>query len=168
MSLATIELKLELAEHSTAAWIQKTLLEVEGKAPEITSVVDTSIKYIGLCLQIGLGAAGNTAAASVVGTVAAQAQRDLTAVSATVADFGATPTAASAFAAIQTNLGTILTDANVKDPTTIASVTKAINEVGTLGAAVSTAATAIQASVDAANQPAVGEPAPDPAPAPTA
>lgn len=138
--------EIENAEHSTAAWIEKELLAIEKKEPAIASVTDATLKYVGLALQIGLGALGQTAVATEVGTVISQARADLLAVSATITDFGATPTAATAFAAVQTNLSTILTDADVKNTTTVASVTKAVSEIGILGAAVSTAASQISAA----------------------
>jgi hypothetical protein len=142
MSLFTA---IENAEHSTAAWIEKELLAIEKKSPTIIAVTDATLKYVGLALQIGLGAAGQTVLAGEVGTVVSDAQANLLAISATITDFGPTPTAATALAAVQTNLGTILTTDGVSSTTT-ATVSKAISEIGTLGAAVSTAASAIVAA----------------------
>jgi len=135
--------KIEGAEHSTVAWIEKELTVIEGKAPTIERVIDAGLSYIGLALQIGLTAIGDGPEAAAVGTVVAKAQSDLQAASALVSDFGPTPTAATMFASVKTNLSTLLTAAQVSNPTTVATVTKAVNEVGVLASAVQTAATAI-------------------------
>jgi hypothetical protein len=130
-------------EHTTMAWIEKTLAEIEGKAPKIASVIDAGIKYITPVLQIALNAAGEPAVAAIIGNVATQAQSDLAVASALVTDFGPTPTAASAFSAIQANLSSLLTAGHVTSTKSVAAVTKAVNEVGAIATAISTAATAI-------------------------
>ena len=138
--------KVEGAEKSTVAYIEKTLTEVEGNAPAIERLVDASLSYIGPVLQIGLGALGQTALAADVGPIIAKAQGMLVAASATVTDFGATPTAGSAFTAVATNLSALLAAGQVKNPQTVATFTKAIAEIGTLGKAVQAAAAAISAA----------------------
>lgn len=137
---------IENAEKSTIAWIAKTLTAVEGKAPSIERVVDASLAYVGPVLQIGLGALGQTALAAEVGPVIAEAQSVLLATSATITDFGPTPTAASAFAAVATNLSALLAAGQVKNTTTVATITKAVSEIGTLGSAVQAAAAGIAAA----------------------
>jgi hypothetical protein len=148
------------AEHSTAAWLEKTVMEIEGKAPQIDKVIDTTLEYVGLVLQTGLDAMGNVPGATLVGTVVTKARTALSVASALVTDLGPTPTAASAFADVQANLSAVLGAAQVTNKTTVAAVTKAVSEIGVLGAAVSTAASAIAA---AAQQPAVGQTAAAPA-----
>lgn len=143
MSLFT---SIASAEHSTMAWIEKELTALEGAEPKIEKVVDAGVSYIGPVLEIALDALGQTAAATEVGAIVSKAQTDLTAVNALITDFGPTPTAASVLASVKTNLSTILTDANVTNATSVAAVTKAVNEVGVLGSAISTAATAISAA----------------------
>ncbi len=130
------------AEHSTAAWIEKELLAIEKKAPTIAKVTDATIKYVSLALQVALDSVGQTTLATEVGNISSTAQSELLAISATITDFGPTPTAATALAAVQANIGTILTTAGVSTQTA-AAATKAANEVGVLGAAISTAASAI-------------------------
>jgi hypothetical protein len=130
-------------EHTTMAWIEKTLAEVEGKAPGIEKIIDAGITYITPVLQIATNAAGDPALAAQIGAVSAQAKTDLAVASALVTDFGPTPTAASAFTAVQTNLGALLTAGHVKSAQSVAAVSKAMNEVGAIATAVQTAATAI-------------------------
>jgi hypothetical protein len=140
------------AEHSTVAWLEKELAALEGKAPTIERVIDAGLSYIGPVLQIGLAAVGEAPVAAAVGTVIAKAHSDLAAASALVTDFGATPTAASIFASVKTNLSSLLTAGQVTSTTAVAAVTKAVNEVGLLGSAVQTAATAIAAAAATPNK----------------
>lgn len=138
--------KLEGAEKSTAAWIEKELTKIEGAEPGVAKVVDATLTYVAPVLQIALGATGDPAAALIVGQVAAQAEMDLSVASALVTDFGPTPTAATAFASVATNLSGLLTAGHVKSVTAVAAVTKAVSEVGVLASAVQTAAAALPAA----------------------
>jgi len=139
--------KIAGLEHTTMAWIEKTLTEIEGKAPAIENIIDTGIKYITPVLQIAASAAGDSAVASIIGSVSTEAQKDLTVASALVTDFGPTPTAASAFAAVQANLSALLTAGHVTSTKSVAAVTKAVGEVGAIATAVSTAATALGSAI---------------------
>ena len=134
------------AEHSTVAWLEKELTAFEKKAPTIEKVVDAGLSYVNPVLQIALDATGNAAAAAVVGNVVVEAQKDLAVASATITDFGATPTAVTIFGSVQANLSNLLTSGHVTSTTSVAAVTKAVSEVGILGAAVSVAATGIAAA----------------------
>lgn len=137
---------IENLEHTVAGWTEKVLTAIETKAPTIERIIDASLAYVGPALQIGLGALGQTALATEIGIIVAKAQTDMLAASALITDFGPTPTAASMFASVKTNLNAILTDSNVTNATTVSTVTKAVNEVGALATAVQTAATQIAAA----------------------
>lgn len=137
---------IENAEHSTVVWLEKELAALEQKAPTIERVIDAGLTYVGPVLQIGLTAIGDAPEAALVGVVIAKAQADLKAASALVTDFGPTPTAASIFASVKTNLSSLLVAGQVSNSKTVAAVTKAVNEVGILGTAVQTAANAITAA----------------------
>jgi hypothetical protein len=136
--------KIEGAEHSTVAWLEKELAAFEGKAPTIERVIDAGLSYVGPALQLGLAAAGDTPLAAEVGVVVAKAQTDLKVASALVTDFGPTPTAASLFAAVKANLAALLGAGRISNATTVATVTKAVNEVGVIASAVQLAATEIK------------------------
>jgi hypothetical protein len=138
--------KLVAAEKSTVAWLEKEVTVIEGKAPGIEKVIDTTLTYVGPLLTAGLEAAGDPAVAALIAPIFVKAKTDLAVASALVADLGPTPTAASAFTSVATNLAGILTAIQVKSPTTITAVTKAVSEVGVLAAGVTAAATAIVAS----------------------
>lgn len=150
--MASLFAKIEGAAKSTVAWLEKELIEVEGKAPTIERVIDAGLGYVGPALQLGLTALGDVPAAAAVGVVVAKAQSDLLAASALVTDFGATPTAASMFASVKTNLSALLTAGQITNAKTVATITKSVSEVGTIASAVQLAATEIAAA--AAPQPA--------------
>ncbi len=137
------------AEHSTVAWLEKELTVFEKKAPAIAKVIDAGLSYINPVLQIALDALGKSEDAAIVGNVVSEAQKDLAVASATVTDFGPTPTAATIFGSVQANLSNLLTAGHVTNSTSVSAVNKVVNEVGVLGAAVSEAAAGITAAVNA-------------------
>lgn len=142
-SFKSIFTGIAAAEHSTVAWLEKELAVFVKEAPAIEGVIDAGLSYVGPVLTIALDATGNEALATEAGKVIVQAQSDLKAASALVTDFGPTPTAASIFAAVEANLGALLTAGHVTNTTSVAAVTKAVTEVGVLGAAVSAAVAGI-------------------------
>lgn len=139
--------KVVAAEHSTVAWLEKEIVVLEGEAPTIERVVDTGLAYIGPALQLSLTFLGDAPAAALVGVVVQKAQADLKAASALITDFGPTPTAATMFQSVETNLTALLAAGQVTSSKSVAAVTKAINEIGILGTAIQLAAAALAASV---------------------
>ena len=123
------------AEHSFAAWAEKELAKIEAAAPTIERVAGTVLTYAGPALQTVVAAEAGAPAAAVVGKVIQQAQSDLTAASGLIYDFGATPSVASIVSGVQSNLGTLLTAGHVTNANSVATVTKVVNELGTLAAA---------------------------------
>jgi hypothetical protein len=150
MSLKSIFDKVVGAEKSTAAWIEKELGKFAQEEPTIAKVIDAVLTYVTPVLKIALLATGDPLAAIVVGKVAAQAEADLSVASALVTDFGPTPTAASAFAAVAKNLGGLLTAGHVTSTTAVAAVTKAVSEIGLLGSAVQVASAPMASTAPAA------------------
>lgn len=138
------------AVKSTCAWLEKELALLEGAAPTIERVIDAGLAYVGPVLQLVLTSIGASAASTIVADVIAQAQIDLKAASALVTDFGPTPTAASIFASVEKNLQALLAAGHIVDTTTVATINKAIAEIGVLAAAIEAAV----AGIDAAAKPA--------------
>ena len=130
-------------EQSTASWIEKELARIEGAAPTIEKVIDATLTYIGPVLVIALDAVGDPALAVVVQAIVVESQKALAVASALVHDFGPTPTAATAFSAVATNLADILAVGKITSKTTVAAITKAVSEVGVVASAVQLAANAI-------------------------
>jgi hypothetical protein len=139
MSLATFETKFKNVEHSTCVWLEKEYVKLHDALPTIEKDVDAVLPYVSMLLQTVLEAMGQTAAATEAGVVLSQAQSDLSVASAVVADTGATLTASGAISAVQSNLSGLLTAAKVTDAKSVATVTKAASELGTLATAVSAA-----------------------------
>ena len=147
-------------EHTFTAWVAKELTAIEGAEPKIERVVDATLSYAGPALQMVLQATGQTVASGVVGNVISQAQSDMKVASALVYDFGPTPTAASAFSAVQNNLMSLLSAGHVTDPKSVQAVQKVVNEIGAVSVAVGTAATQIQAAAAPVPPVAPASPAP--------
>jgi hypothetical protein len=124
------------AEHSFAAWAEKELQKLEGAAPTIEKIADTVLTYVGPALQtvvtLEAGSAAGAQVAKVIGTV----QSDLTAASGLITDFGAIPSVTSILGSVATNLSALLTAIEVKNPTTVATITKVVGEVQILEAAI--------------------------------
>lgn len=130
--------KIASAEHTFAAWAEKELTKLVGAEPKIEAIADTILKYVGPALQTIVTASAGSAAGTIVGKVVTEAQSDITALSGLIYDFGATPSAASVAASIQSNLGTLLTAGHVTDTASVATVTKVTSELGALATALTT------------------------------
>lgn len=128
--------KIAAAEHTFAAWAEKTLEALFTEAPKIEQVASTILTYVGPAIQTIVTAEAGSAAGSVVSSVLKQAQSDLTAVSGLIYDFGATPSAANIINAVKANLGALLTVGHITNPTSVATVTKVTNELNTLASAI--------------------------------
>jgi hypothetical protein len=118
--------------HTFAAWAEKELQKIEGAAPTIERIAGTVLTYAGPALQTIVSAEAGAPAGAIVGKVVAQAQSDLTAAGSLIYDFGANPSAGSIIASVQTNLGALLTAGHVTNPTSVATVTKVVNELSTI------------------------------------
>jgi len=128
------------AAHTFAAWAEKELTALSGKAPAIEQVTASVLKYAGPALQTVVTAEAGAPAGAIVGKVIADAQAGLTAASGLVYDFGATPSVGSVVASVQTNLASLLSAGHVTNANSVATVTKVVNELGALTAAVTPAA----------------------------
>ncbi len=126
---------------SFTGWAQKEWTKIFNEAPKIEALADTVLKYAIPAVSIIVGAEAGAPAGAAVSAIGSEVQKDLTAASGLIYDFGATPTAASIVSAAQSNLGTLLTDGHVTNPTSVSNVTKVINTLGELVSALPTAPT---------------------------
>ncbi len=126
--------------HTFAAWAEGELGKLSTEAPAITKVVDTIVQYIGGTASILAGVEGGPAASTAVTSAVSAIQTGLTALSGLVADFGATPTAASMAASLATNANVLLTAAKVTNQTSVKAATGIISNLNTLATALSSAA----------------------------
>lgn len=140
---------IDKAAHSTVAWLEKQLAALVKAAPKIEHVIDAGLAYVGPVLELSLTTIGEGDAAAKVVDVVREAQGALNAASALVTDFGPSPTAASIFNSVQSNLKELLTAGHVTNTQSVAAVQKAVDEIGLIGAAVGEAATAISGAAAA-------------------
>lgn len=123
------------AEHTFAAWCEKEWAVVYAEAPKVEQVADTVLKYAVGALQIASVVEAKNPEIANINKVITTAQNGITAASGLIADFGATPTAASILSGVSSNLTGLLSAAKVVDPKSVSAVTKVVNEVDTVAAA---------------------------------
>lgn len=128
--------KIANAEHTFAAWAEKQLAKLSTEAPKIEQVADTVLTYAGPALQTIVTLEAGAPAGAIVAKVVQQAQADLTAASGLIYDFGATPSAGSVIASVQSNLSTLLAAGHITDAGSVATANKIVNELGALVAAI--------------------------------
>jgi hypothetical protein len=126
------------AEHTFAAWCEKEWTALYNAAPKLEQVADTTLKYASGALQIAASVEANNPQIAAISKVVTTAQNGLTAASGLIADFGATPTASSVLSGVSSDLSALLTAAHVTNPTSVSAVTKVVNEVDALVAAIGT------------------------------
>ncbi|HEX5234148.1 MAG TPA: hypothetical protein VFW25_02330 [Silvibacterium sp.] len=132
--------RIKADEHSFLAWWAKEFAKFRKGEPQIVEGLDALTKYAVPALDIAVAAAGGPAGigAEAAGVIA-EAQTGLSVASSLVDDFGPTPTAASVYGGIQSNLSGLLALDGVKNPTTVSAITKVVNLVGSTASAISAA-----------------------------
>lgn len=151
--------KIQSAEHSFLAWWAKEYQKFQKAEPKIEEGLDALSKYAVPALDIAVAAAGGPAGigAEAAGVIA-EAQTGLSVASSLVDDFGPTPTAASVYSGIQSNLSNVLSLDGVKNPTTVSAITKVVGLVGSAAEGITAAAQA-QAAATAPAATSTEEPA---------
>lgn len=124
------------AEHTFAAWAEKEWAIVYKEAPKVESVLAATLKYAGPALQTVVTAEAGGPAGAIVGKVLADAQAGLVAASGLVYDFGATPTVGGVLSAVTSNLSGLLAAGHITNATSVATVTRVVNEINTVAAVV--------------------------------
>lgn len=123
---------------SFTTWVKSEWTKVFNEAPKIEVLADTVLKYAVPALSIIVGAEAGAPAGALVASVGAEAQKDLSAVSGLIYDFGATPTAASIVSGVQSNLQGLLTAGHISNANSVANVTKVVSTLGDLASHLST------------------------------
>ena len=132
LSIKSIVNDIEQGEKSFVSFLVKEYAAFYKEGPTLVQTVDTAVSYAEDGLAIVLPLAGEGALVGPIDTLVSGAITDLNRASALVYDFGPSPTAASIFAAVQSNLAALETDAQITDPVTIAKVKLIINAIGTI------------------------------------
>ncbi len=125
---------------SFTIWCKMEWTKVFNAAPKVEAIADTVLKYAVPAISIIVGAEAGQPAGALVAQIGAEAQRDLTAVSGLVYDFGATPTAASMVTGVQNNLQGLLTAGHITNTTSVTNVTKVVSTLSDLATHLSTPA----------------------------
>jgi len=159
-SLKAIVADVEKGRKTVVGWLVKEYSAFYKAEPTIETVVDDTVQYAEIGLPIVLGVTGGEALAPEVDDVLNDITSGLKVVSATIYDFGPSPTAASVLAGVQTNLQNLETVAGIKDPAKLAKLQLIVNAVGALGSLIAKAVAAAEAPTPA--------PAADPTPEPAA
>lgn len=133
--------KLEGDAKSFAGWAEKELAKLVKAEPEIATVVDSIVTYVGGAAAIFAGFEGGPAASAEVKALTSEVQTGITALSGLVTDFGATPTAASIASSLSTNAAALLAAAKVTNPNSVAAGTAIITNLTALATALAGAST---------------------------
>jgi hypothetical protein len=120
------------AEHTMVSWAEKELGILHNDMPAIESVIAAGLKYAGPALQTVVSLEAGSAAGNEVGKILGDAQAGLTAASAFVYDFGATPTASSILGSVSKDLGVLLAAGKVSNPKSVATVTSIVTNLDLL------------------------------------
>lgn len=133
---------IEGAEHTFAAWAEKELTKLVATEPEIDKIADTILQYAGAAASVIAGAEGGPAASATVTAGVSLIQTGVTALNGLITDFGATPTASSVATSIATNAQSLITAAQIKNPTSVKAATAIVTNLTTLATALTTASAA--------------------------
>jgi hypothetical protein len=131
-SIKAVISDIEGSEKTFVSFLVKEYAEFYKNEPTLIQTVDTVVSYTEDGLAIVLPLAGEGALAGPIDAIVEEAVTDLNRASALVYDFGPSPTAASIFAAVQSNLVALETAGHITNPATIAKLKLIINAIGTV------------------------------------
>lgn len=101
--------------------------KIEKKEPAIATVAEQTLTSVSVVIESVLDVAGQEAEASAIAKVVAVAESSLKAVTAVVTAAGPTATVSSVLSAVVTNLESLLTAGQIKDPAVLSKVTALVN-----------------------------------------
>ena len=145
-SIKAVIIDIEKDEKTFVSFLVKEYAEFYKNEPTLIQVIDTTVSYAEDGLAIVLPLVGAGTLAGPIDAIVEEAVTDLNRASALVYDFGPSPTAASIFAAVQTNLSTLETAGHITNPATVAKVKMIINAIGTVAQLIAKAVAAASAT----------------------
>ena len=117
------------AAKSTAAWIEKTFTKILKTAPTVLSIIDTTLNYTSVLIEIIVERmAGTTAEAETV-KVLAEVRSDIAVLQAVLYDTGTSTTVSGLLDAIIANLKALEAAGHISDTATAAILTKVLTEL---------------------------------------
>ena len=120
------------AEHTFVNWFEKEIAALEKAAPTIERSAEAAFTYAtdGLTI-ISQAVEPGSAAAGII----SKAISDIKVASATVYDFGASPTVSGFISTVVSDLGSLEGAAGIKNPATVATVAKVVSTLAALAEA---------------------------------
>jgi hypothetical protein len=137
---------IESAAHTFAAWAEKELGKLSTEAPTIEAIADTTLQYVGGAASVIAGLEGGPAASAGVVSATTAIKSGVTALSGLIADFGATPTAASIATSLATNASALISAAQIKNPASVTAANAIVSNLTTLATVLTTASPAPSAT----------------------
>jgi hypothetical protein len=128
--------KIASALHTFGAWAEKEWTVIYSSAPTIEQVAAAVLKYAGPALSTVVTAEAGGPAGALVAKALSDAQAGLLAASSLIYDFGAHPSVVGSIKAVQTNLSALLSAGHITNATSVATVTKVVNELDSLSQAI--------------------------------
>lgn len=107
--------------------IKSIFKKLFGMEPKIAQAISATITVVAPLLETILIVLGDAPVAAIVSDIVETIQTDLAAATALVQSSGATPTLTGVLNAVVTNLNSILSAADVKDPVTLEKLTTIVN-----------------------------------------
>lgn len=117
------------AAKSTAAWIEKTFTKILKTAPSVLSVIDTTLSYTSVLIEVIVERLAGTAAEAEVVKVLSEVRSDITVLQAVLYDTGTSATVSSLLDSIIANLKALATAGHISNPDTLALLTKVLTEL---------------------------------------
>lgn len=144
-SIKAVVADIEKEEKSFVTFLVKEYSAFYKSEPTLIKTVDSVVSYAQDGLAIVLPLVGEAALTGPVESIVDEAVTDLNRGAALVYDFGPSPTAASIFSAVQSNLATLETAGHVTNPASVAKVKLIINAIGTVAQLIAKAVAAATA-----------------------
>lgn len=145
-SIKAIVADIEKDEKTFVTFLVKEYSAFYKNEPTLIKTVDSVVGYAEDGLAIVLPLVGEGALEAPVQAIVEQALDDLNRASALVYDFGPSPTSASIFAAVQSNLASLETAGHITNTATIAKIKLIINAIGTVAQIIAKAVAAATAT----------------------
>jgi hypothetical protein len=117
------------AAKSTAAWIEKTFTKILETAPSVLSVIDTTLSYTSVLIEIIVERVAGTSAEAETVKVLAEVRSDIVVLQAVLYDTGTSTTVSSLLDAIIANLKALETAGHISDTATVTILTKVLTEL---------------------------------------
>lgn len=133
-----------------ASKVEKDIEKLWSKAPSFSTVLSTTITFVGPILETLVTITAGQAAGTLTTTIVNKIQQDLLAVKGLISVIGPTPSVKNILLGVQSDLSSLLTATQVSDPKSVANINLVISELNALVGAFPDPAPFPQASTNTA------------------